>query len=72
MNIHYVPDSLILPLMSARGAGPAHIEPTTSIFRLRIGSFKYDVLGLALRTGDRVIEFIVVFRKIILIPEIRR
>src|SRR5262245_30480152 len=67
--------------MSARGAGPAHLAPTTDliranrtiIFRGCIGSFKYDVLGLTLRTGDRVVEFPVVLRRIIVaFPQVRR
>src|SRR5579862_930703 len=46
--------------MSARGAGPMEFVEKFAVFRLRAGFVKYDVRGLALRTGDRVVEFILV------------
>jgi len=53
--IHDVQDSFVLPLLSARGAGPTEFVGKFAMFRLRLCFVKYDVLRLALRTGDRVV-----------------
>jgi hypothetical protein len=43
----------------------------TIIFRRWIGDFKYDVLGLALRTDDRVVDFSLFENFIVPLPQVR-